>query len=854
MSASTSDRNFRLPVHVRPIRYRASVDLDLSGKRFTGREIVDLALSRSTGEIVLHAVDLQVRRVRCRAGGRTLEPASIEAAPASQTLVLGFEEMIPAGAAELEIEWAGAFSPGLRGLYAAGALAVTQFEAADARRLFPCFDEPAFKASWALELEVPKGAAALSNGAPISQTEVGDRLRIAFRETPPLSTYLVALVVGPIAPAAEGTVRGIPVRTWAVPEKSAFAAFGQEVALSVLPRLEDYFGIPYAFGKLDQAGIPDFEAGAMENAGLVTYREVALLLDPATAALSAKKRVAEVVTHELAHQWFGNWVTMAWWDDLWLNEAFATWMSFKIVDGWKPEWRIWLDFDAGKAAAMQLDALRSTHPIRSEVHNAEEATESFDLITYEKGGAVLRMIEGYLGADRFRDGIRLYMRRHARANATADDLWGALAEASKEPVVDLANAWIRQGGHPLLRVERRGTRLELSQHRFLSEPGRREEDRTLWPVPVVLRYADGAGVRERRLLLRNASETVELEATGEIRWLCANAGATGFYRVASDPASLAALHSSLGALQPAERIGLLSDEWALVRAGERDVATFLDLCAAFGAEEDYAVLDELTGRLASVEHRLVADADLPAFRAFVAALLGAQFQRTGWDAAAGEEDGGRLRRAALVRALGVTARQPEVVQEGTRRLVRVLGGARGALEANLHDAAAVMAAREGDSRRFEAFQAAWRAEADPAFKRRYLLALAAFEDPPSSARAGEMALGEGVPLQDSASFIGGLLGNRVSREGFWEALRARWGEVSARLGGAPMLLRRVIEAMGQLPERRHLEQAEALLAAHPVEVARQAVAQTLERMRQDVALRERAQGQIARWLASRKSS
>ena len=226
----------------------------------------------------------------------------------------------------------------------------------------------------------------------------------------------------------------------------------------MLPRLEDYFGLPYPFGKLDQIGVPDFEAGAMENAGAVTFREVALLADPATAPLAVQKRVAEVITHELAHQWFGNLVTMVWWDDLWLNEAFATWMAYKIVDDWRPSWRIWMDFEAGKGAALALDALVSAHPIRADVHNAEEAGESFDAITYEKGGAVLRMIEGFLGADRFRDGIRLYMRRHREANATADDLWGALGEASGQPIIEMANGWIRQTGYPAGRRRAGGPR------------------------------------------------------------------------------------------------------------------------------------------------------------------------------------------------------------------------------------------------------------------------------------------------------------------------------------------------------------------------------------------------------------
>src|SRR5207237_1177874 len=249
--------------------------------------------------------------------------------------------------------------------------------------------------------------------------------------------------------------------------------------------LEDYFAQPYAYGKVDQIGVPDFEAGAMENAGAITFREVALLLDPKTAPLNVQKRVAEVITHELAHQWFGNLVTMVWWDDLWLNEAFATWMAYKIVDRWKPGWRVWMDFEVGKGAALHLDALKSSHPIRAEVRNAEEAGESFDAITYEKGGAILRMIEAWLAEDRFRDGIRLYMRRHKEANATADDLWGALADASGEPILELANGWIRQVGYPLVSVATRGRKVTLRQRRFFSDPEARENGSpTRWLVPA----------------------------------------------------------------------------------------------------------------------------------------------------------------------------------------------------------------------------------------------------------------------------------------------------------------------------------------------------------------------------------
>ncbi|MBI5067633.1 MAG: ERAP1-like C-terminal domain-containing protein [Deltaproteobacteria bacterium] len=847
MSHPTADRNYRLPTSVRPLLYAAELSLDLAQRAFEGRETISLRLDEPQDEIVLHAADLEITAASARASG-VLRQARVRRAPESETVVLSFDAPLAEGHAELSLTWRGQMSKGLRGLYMAGPLAVTQFEAADARRAFPCFDEPGFKAPWALCIEAPKGMVVLSNGPVQSVEEKGDRQRVTFRETPPLPTYLVALACGPITGSAEARAGAVPVRTWSVPEKARLQGFGQEVALASLPALEQYFAIPYAFGKLDQVGVPDFEAGAMENAGLVTYREAALLLDPATAALAVQKRVAEVVTHELAHMWFGNWVTMQWWDDLWLNESFATWMAYKIVDRWRPGWRVWLDFDAGKAAALQLDALRSTHPIRAEVKNPEDMTESFDLITYEKGGAVLRMIEAYLGEERFRDGIRLYMKRHARQNAVADDLWSALGEASGEPVLELANGWIGQPGFPVVSLALRGRRLSLSQRRFLSEAGGDAPGR--WPVPLVLRYRDAGGVREHRLLLRGAGEEVELPGSGEVAWVFGNAGSAGFYRVDHGTAGAAALARHLGDLQPSERIALLADEWALARRGDRAIGPFLDLCAAFGSETDYAVLDELVARLAAVEHRLDGAA-LEAFRGFVRGLLAPQLRAVGWDPRPGEEDGVRLRRAAVVRALGLVGRDPAVAAEARGRLDRYLAGDGAALEANLHDAAVVLAARGGDATRFDQLQARFRAEADPAYKRRYLAALTAFEEPGLARRAREQALTDAVPLQEAAPYLAGLLANRAGRDDAWAMLRERWEAVVARLGGAPMMLRRVVEALGSLPSRRHLEEVEAFLAAHPVAAARQAAAQTLERMRLDVALWERAAPEVARWLQSR---
>ena len=849
-------KNFRLPLDAKPVRYRAHLAPDLEKGTFEGRLELELALEKPRRELHLHAIGLEIERARARTPGKTIKVEKVTPDAESETVTLTFVEELPAGSCVLDLAWSGKFSAGLRGLYRAGPLAVTQFEAADARRVFPCFDEPAFKATWSLALVgIPEGKAAIGNGALVKdQREPDGRRTVEFAETPKLSSYLIALCVGDLAASETAQARGgIPVRTWAVPAKKELTAFAQEVACAALPLLEDYFGQPYAYGKLDQIGVPDFEAGAMENAGAITYRETALLLDPATAPINVQKRVAEVITHELSHQWFGNLVTMVWWDDLWLNEAFATWMAYKIVDQWRPSWRVWMDFEVGKGAALHLDAMKSSHPIRAEIKNAEEASESFDAITYEKGGAILRMIEGYLGEEKFRDGIRLYMKKHREANATADDLWGALAEASGQPILQLANGWIRQTGYPLLTVREQQGKVKLSQRRFLSDPSANEEGApTEWLVPVVLRFSDRKGVKEVRVLLSQVEQVVDLAPEGELNWILGNVGARGFYRTAYDAEWQRRIVQALPDLAPEERMALVSDQWALVRAGALKPAAFLDLLAGMKRETDHVVLDELVSRLAYLEARCVSEPDRRPFHSWVRSHFAGEGADLGWEPRQGEGDERRLQRAAVLRALTLIAREPQFLADAQERFQMHLGENPQRLDPNLLDIVVAAAARSADTARFEELLSLAQTENDPAGKRRYLHALAMVERNDLLQRSVDLALQEVVQMQDFSSYLGVLLSNRFTRELAWRLIQDRWEEVRKK-ADSPMILRRLVEALGALPERAHFEQVEAFLAAHPVEGAKQAVAQTLERLRMDVTLRERLLPEVGAWLRTAKA-
>ncbi|MGQ0504319.1 MAG: M1 family metallopeptidase [Myxococcaceae bacterium] len=826
-------RNFRLPTSARPRRYEATLSVDLAQKRFFGQGTLELTFDKPTTELYLHVNGPAILSAKLKVKDETRALTSLEQYTPSETVLLRFEGTPVRGDVTLELEWAAKFAPGLQGLYSAGAVALTQFEAADARRVFPSFDEPSFKARWKLSVRLAQNAVALSNGRIESETVEGDQKLVSFAETPALSSYLIAFVLGEVVGSEVAHVGEIPVRTWSTPDKVKLTRFGQDVATGVLPLLQDYFGLPYAYGKVDQAGVPGFEAGAMENAGLITYRETALLLDPATTALGAQKRVAETITHELAHQWYGNLVTMEWWNDLWLNEAFATWMAAKIMDQWKPEWRIWLEFNAGREDALKLDALRATHPIRGEVRNPAEVSESFDLITYEKGGAILRMIEAYLGEEAFRAGIRRYMKEHQGGNTVADDLWRALAKASKQPVQELADAWIGRGGFPLVELSFQGNTVHLSQSRFYSEKGAKSGE--LWPVPVVLRYGTEGGVKEKRLILRKAKEKVKLEAPAT--WVCGNANTSGFYRVAYEANALRTLTQHREDLSPAERAALVSDLWALVSAQRKDVAEFLALAEQLASDDDHIVLDELVSALATLEMELCPEELRPALRERVAQLFAPHFPSVGWDPTPGESDLVRLRRAALLRAAGGVGRSPELVAEARSRIERYLGGEKNALSADVHPPATTRAARAGDDSLFDRLKAALEKEVDPILQRRYLLALASFELPAVAQKGVGLAFDWKVPPQDAGFYFRQLLVNPGAREDAWSRLRKGWTEVQKKVAG-PAILRNIVGGFVHLSGKNHLSQAEALVGKNPPPEAKQMSAQTLEKMRQRKALRD----------------
>ena len=848
MAKKTPSR-FRLDPAVRPTGYDLELEPDLERGRFRGRVAIDLDIARPKREIVLHAADLTVDRAALHIDGRP-RPLRVSLRPADEAVELTAREPVR-GQGTLTLSFAGKLGHHLRGFYAASSdgrpYAFTQLEAADARRMMPCFDEPSFKARYRISVIVRNGNAVVSNSAiEGEEPRDGDRRLVRFAETPPLSTYLLALAVGPLEASQPVMLGATPIRVWHAPGKGALTAFGLEAAAESLRRLEEYFGIPYPYGKLDLVAVPDFEAGAMENAGAVFFRETLLLLDPKTSSLGERKRAAEVIAHELAHMWYGDLVTMAWWDDLWLNEAFATWMSYKVIDDWKPEWRMWPGYEHDRSGALSLDALANTHPIYAKVRSVAEATENFDAITYEKGAAVVRMIEHYLGEEAFRDGVRIYMQRHREQNAVARDLWQALEEASGREVDRVAQAWIEKPGFPLVSIRReKRSALRVRQERFFSDPkisaARR---RSVWPVPIVVKRAAGSGHAVYRHLVDRASQIVRLGRSA--KWIYGNAEAGGFYRVLHEPADHAALVARLAEiLSPVERLALAGDQWALVRAGRTSIESFLEVVDALGGETDYDVLDGVGGPLGVIDDQLLEGEVQQRFRAWIARRFGPQLDALGWSPAGDEPDPQRLRRTAILRIVGSIAEHPAVLAEARRRLDAYLSD-RSSLDPNLADPVVSIAARDGDAELYERYRETAAKAETPQERRRFLLNLASFRNAALVERTLAATLEDEIPTQDVAFLYLRMFGNPGGRDASWRFLTGHWEEIHGRI--PPLMISRLVEGTPALRDPRYARAVGCFFRAHPVAEARRSLKQALELFRLNADLRRRTAPAIERWL------
>jgi puromycin-sensitive aminopeptidase len=748
----SQEGRYRLPRTVVPRRYDLVLAPDLEAASFSGTEDVQVEVREPVSEIVLNADDLELSSGRIERDGRRLEIVEVVLDPETERAHLRLGGEADPGEWVLHLEFAGRLSDRMRGFYRSTyegedgrnrTIAATQFESTDARRAFPCWDEPDLKA-----------------------------------------VFGVTLVVGP-----------------------------------------DHYGIPYPDAKVDLVALPDFAQGAMENLGCITFRENLLLVDPGAATQPELAAVAEVIAHELAHMWFGDLVTMRWWNGTWLNEAFATFMEILAVDAYRPDWERWTQFLRTRSQAFEVDALHSTRPVEYPVDSPDDAAGMFDTLTYTKGAAVLRMLEQYLGAERFRDGIRKYLADHRFGNTETHDLWDAIESASGEPVRRIMDGWIWQGGYPMVAARTWDDRVWLSQRRFLLSG---EEAGGVWDVPLLVR----TGSETRPVLVEPEGVSVEAPPGGPV---VVNAGAHAFARVRYDEDLLGRISASLGELSTEERTQLVDDAWASVVSGSAPASSFCRFAGSFGRETELTVWSALLQGLGWCDRFLDAG-PREHFRGWVRALVGPALERIGWEPAEEESDLTRSLRGMLLSALAVLGAEPNA--QALAREIEIESRTGGTVEPSLAAAAVAVVAAGGGPEEFDAFLARRAMSPTPQEQLRYLFALPDFRDAVLIDRTVALGLTDEVRPQNAPWLFARAMANRDQGERAWRFVKEHWDEIVARI--APSTVVFAADGVRYLATPELVDDAAAFFADHPIPQSALQLEQILERQRINATLRRRA--------------
>ncbi|HMC35512.1 MAG TPA: M1 family metallopeptidase, partial [Myxococcales bacterium] len=773
-----------LPRDVRPLRYSLSMRIVPTEPRFSGEAGIEVELERPRSTIWLHGRGLHVTSARVDDLSARYEQVNAEGLA---RIVL--EQPRGPGKATLHLSWDGEFDPQIVGLYVAHEAgeryAYTQFEAVDARRAFPGFDEPVFKTPFDVTLTVPAKDEAIANTMPIEVTPEGPGLkRVRFAPTRPLPTYLLLWAVGPFdvvtpppLPPNEVRSRPLQVRGVAPKGRGGELEFALKTGADLLVRLERYFGSEFPFDKLDHVAAPDYSYGAMENAGAILYREDILLFQPGISAEQTRKSIASVMSHEMAHQWFGDWVTLRWWTDAWLNESFATWMGNRTVEEWDPAYGAWTSFLGGVDYAMEKDALASARAVRQPLEDVKNVWNQFDSITYQKGGGVLAMFERFLGPDRFRDGIRAYLRAHAYGGGDTDDLLAALSQASGREITPAFQTFLDQAGIPLIeaRVEcsRGGAKLLLRQQRYLPLGSGAQRDR-LWQIPVCARYSAQGAENESCTLLSQPEGALPLDACPA--WVLPNADASGYYRWTLPARDLRELTgAAYRRLRPRERISVAENVQAAMRAGTLGFSEGMSAIAPLAADRDPQVARIPIDVLVAARDDLVPEVSRARVEQVGRQLYGPVARRLGWKPRKGEPIPARTFRAEVLAYLAFSARDPAVLAEAAR-LGRAYAGFEDgrfhprAVDPSLAAVALAAAVRESGPKAFDALLERLVQEPDSALRRRILRALAATDDPALRNRVLALPLDARLRKNERVAVLFDVAGHLESREAAWQAL------------------------------------------------------------------------------------
>jgi len=837
----------RLSGTVVPTHYTLTLTPDLTAATFSGVESIDVTLAEPSDHITLNAVEIAFQSASVNAAGKQ-QTATISEDKGKEQATFTFPEKLNAGKATLSIAYTGILNNELRGFYlsktARRNYAVTQFESTDARRAFPSFDEPAFKATFDVTLIVDKNDTAISNTSIESDTAgpAPGKRTLKFFTTPKMSTYLVAFLVGDFQ-CTSGESDGVKIRGCATPDKIALTPYSVDVAKFVLHYYNNYFGIPYPLKKLDLIALPDFEAGAMENFGAITYRETDMLVDPKNSSVDAKREVALVVAHEMAHQWFGDLVTMKWWDNIWLNEGFATWMENKPVAAMHPEWNIDQMVASNENQTLGLDAAPTTHAIRAKANTRDEIEEMFDGISYGKAGAVLLSVENFLGPETFRKGVHAYLSAHEYSNATAEDFWNAQTATSHKPVDKIMESFVAQPGEPILTFgEPAGGKVAVSQRRFFLSPSFTPDPAQKWTIPVC--FKTGIDTQKCEVLAPDDSSLKVPDA----RLFFANSGGKGYYRTTYPANVYAALVTNVEtSLNPAERISLVGDEWAQIRSNKAKVGDYLDLVTALKADQDAEVINNAIGGVNSIYEKVAATAEeKAALAAWIRETFAPEYAKLGPPSASDSPNTVDLR-AHLFEFLGDTGKDPAVLAQAREITEKFLADS-SSVEPTLGNAAVTVAARNGDAALFDQLQKIAETSTNPEMQEGALHLIPRFEDPALVKRSLEYAASGKVRNQDALFLVALALYSDANRAQAWNFTKSHWDTLKTLL--TPELGSSLVESTGSFCSVQDRDDVIAFFATHKVPAAERGVQHAVEHINGCIELRSLQQANLDQWLAA----
>ena len=847
---ATKKNTIRLSADILPVHYEITLKPDLEAHTFTGEETIEITVKKPTTHVTLHSKELAIISVVDEMN----RPAKITYNKKLETATFTFNEKLGKGTHVLKIVWEGVLATNMRGFYKSKYvvdgkdryMATTQFEATDARRCLPCFDEPTHKAVFTVHLVIPSDRTAISNTLPhtIKEHESGYNI-VSFSPTPKMSTYLLAFIVGDFEWLEKTTDGGVKVRVLTVPGKKEQGKFALDVTIQCLQFYEEYFGIEYPLDTLDMIAIPDFSSLAMENWGAITFREIGLLVDEGNTSTSTRELIAIVIAHELAHQWFGNLVTMEWWTHLWLNEGFASYVPYLAIDKIFPEWNIWDQFATDDLAiALRLDALHNTHPIEVDVHDPNEIGEIFDAVSYSKGASVIRMLAEYLGDDMFRKGLSHYLKKHSYANASTEHLWEAFEHVSKKPVQKMMKIWTGKSGYPLVSATVNKNTIALSQKRYYSsiKSSKASKDTTVWPIPLSLVSPRG----EMRLDLMTKKSARIVRPDGN--WFKFNAHEGSLYRTAYSKEILEMLAVPVreGRLSSADRLGIIRDLFALAEAGEIETTEALSFAKNYTEETEYIVWVELVTGFLRIGNLLYGTKAYEPYRAYVREMLTSIISRVGWDSRTNESHTDTLLRS-LVLGAGVSFGDERVLRQA---LSLFKNRAQEPIHADLRGVVYGAVARTGSSKEYELLMSLYKKEPLHEEKNRLLSALGLFADKNLLLKTLQFTMTDHVRMQDRNGAFASVLMNPHGRALGWSFVKKNWKKIGEAYGDGNHLLSRLISVLNRNTSKKVYDDVKKFFKSHSAPSAERTIEQTLEYIDSNVRWLTRDGKKIEKWLRS----